>query len=388
MCTRPKKGFPIGLTPDGKTKYAICDHIVEHVEVDTSNNRWLPVTLDEADELRRIGKYVSISTPDCKRIFDWIPIPCGKCDECRLQKSKEWANRLMMEMKYSRAAYFLTLTYNDVHVPKSFSCDPETGEAFPVQTLQKKQVQDWLKRLRKAFAKEYGSPAPFDPENPDTWYDERRVRYYLCGEYGGQTYRPHYHVILFSPPIPDADFKSAPAFTSETGSMGFNSDWLTKTWSDDLGEIGFITYSEVTWKTCAYVARYCLKKRYGAEKEFYTVHNIEPEFSLQSVKPGIGWLYYMEHPDLLQYEYITLGTENDSLKFAPPRYFRKLQERYYGEDARKAQRLALARKRDEALLVNTTLSYEEHMEVRERNIRAKLSQLKRGFEDAPKNAIW
>lgn len=382
MCTRPKKGFPIGLTADGKTDYAICDHAVEFVEVDPRTKRFIAFTADQCDVLRKLGKFTTISTPDCKRIFDWIPIPCGRCDECRIQKSKEWANRLMMEMKYSRCAYFITLTYDELHVPKTFYSDPETGEAFPALTLVKKDVQDWMKRLRKAFASVYGSPAPFSASDPSTWYDERRVRYYLCGEYGSQTFRPHYHVILFSPPIPDADFSAATGRRTETGGMMYNSDWLSRSWSEDGIVKGFVTYSEVTWKTCAYVARYCLKKRYGAESDFYTVHNIEPEFSLQSVKPGIGWQYYMEHPDLLQYEYITLGTEQETLKFAPPRYFRKLQEKYHGEDAKRAERLFRARMRDENLLQHTTLTYEEHMEVRERNIKAKLSQLKRSYEDA------
>lgn len=386
MCTRPKKGFPIGLTPDGKTKYAICDHLVEYVEVDPRANRWTAFSASWADDLRKNGKFTTISTPDCKRIFDWVPIPCGRCDECRLAKSREWANRLVMEMKYAPSAYFLTLTYDNTHAPPSYSVDPGTGDEFPVLTLRKEHVQKWLKRLRKAFSAHYGSPVPFNAEDPSTWYDDRRVRYYLCGEYGSKTFRPHYHVILFSPSIPDADF-TTPKGKTETGNFYYNSEWLNKTWSDEDGLIGYITYSEVNWNTCAYVARYCLKKRYGAESDFYTVHNIEPEFSLQSSRPGIGWQYYMEHPDLLQYEYITLGTEKEGLKFAPPRYFRKLQERYYGEDHRKAERLALARKRDEALLINTTLSYEEHMEVRERNIRAHLSQLKRGFEDAQENVL-
>lgn len=378
MCIRPKKGFPIGLTPDGKTKYAICDHLVEYIKLD-AKGRWSAFTASQVDDLKRHGKFTTISTPDEQRIFDWIPIPCGQCAECKLQRSREWANRLMMEKEQFEYCYFLTLTYDDEHIHRTYYDDPETGELLTSYTLYKRDAQLWLKRLRKAFTCEYGAPVPYDADNPDTWRDPRRVRYYVCGEYGGKTFRPHMHAILFCPKIPG---ENRLVGKSETGGLMYNNSWLDDTWSINGKLIGWITLSEVTWETCAYVARYCLKKRNGAESDFYTVHNVEPEFSLQSNRPGIGAIYYLEHPELLDYEYITLSTPKKGIKFPPPRYFKKLHEKTYGEDPRKAERLALARHRDEHLLDNSTLSYEEYMEQQERIVSRRLSQLKRGFEDA------
>ena len=100
-------------------------------------------------------------------------IPCGQCAECRAQYARNWANRLLLELQYHDSAYFVTLTYDDAHVPRS-----ESKDGFPHLTLDKRDCQLFFKRLRKAF--------------PDD-----NIRYFLAGEYGDQTHRPHYHAIVF-----------------------------------------------------------------------------------------------------------------------------------------------------------------------------------------------
>lgn len=382
MCTRPKKGFPVGLTPEGKTKYKIVGHDIEAIRVLTDGSLLYFTETDIKLAKKEGAKFNEFNSRE-RWIFDWIPLPCGQCPECRLNRSREWANRLMMEMHHSWRAYFLTLTYSDEWYRDNHSTfyeDPETGEVFFNMSLHKSDVQLWLKRLRKAFAAEYGNPWPFRADNPGTWHDDRRVRYYLCGEYGKQTLRPHYHVILFCPPLPDHDNMKFYKRT-ETGNFLYISDWLNRTWSINGMQIGFATVSEVSWEACAYVARYCLKKLHGAEAEFYTVHNLVPEFSLQSTCPGIGAVHYLENPDILDYDFITLPTSDKGLKFAPPRYFRKLREKALGEDPRKAERLQRARERDEHLLDKTTLSYEEYMADLERKVDSRVMQLRRAFED-------
>lgn len=84
----------------------------------------------------------------------------------------------MLELQYHDSSYFVTLTYDDLHVPKSYYPDPETGEAHTSFTLCKRDFQLWMKRLRKKFS-------------------DDKIRFFACGEYGGQTKRPHYHVIVF-----------------------------------------------------------------------------------------------------------------------------------------------------------------------------------------------
>ena len=81
--------------------------------------------------------------------------------------------RNTVELQYSQSAFFCTLTYND-----------ESLLGLPFHATSQLRMplkfhyQRWLKRLRKAL-----QPA--------------KVRYFLCHEYGDESFRPHYHVILY-----------------------------------------------------------------------------------------------------------------------------------------------------------------------------------------------
>lgn len=106
--------------------------------------------------------------------------PCGKCDICSILKRTEWANRILLETIYSVNTIFITLTYNDENLPKDGSVSPEHAVNF-------------IKRLK--------------------YYHEKPLRYYICGEYGEQGFRPHYHAVLFSPdPIEQSSIESAWTF--------------------------------------------------------------------------------------------------------------------------------------------------------------------------------
>lgn len=100
-----------------------------------------------------------------------IPVPCGKCPNCVARRISAWSHRLMMEDKISNSAWFVTLTYDNEHVPI-------TKKKF--MTVKKKHIQDFFKRLR------YYSPKGV------------KIKYYAASEYGSQTMRPHYHIILFN----------------------------------------------------------------------------------------------------------------------------------------------------------------------------------------------
>jgi len=91
---------------------------------------------------------------------------CGRCPACRINRARDWTTRLILELERPGVrAFFLTLTYDNEHLPEGRNLDP-------------KHVRNWLKRFRKPFPKE--------------------VRYFLVGEYGGKFGRPHYHVLLFT----------------------------------------------------------------------------------------------------------------------------------------------------------------------------------------------
>lgn len=200
----------------------------------------------------RTGKSVVVFSPP-SRIGDYrsIHVPCGQCIGCRLDYSKSWALRCVHEAQLHDKNCFLTLTYCDEKVPWS----RKTGE----QTLVKKDLQLFMKRLRKAY--------------PDV-----KIRFFGCGEYGDNTYRPHYHVILFGFDFPDKVFYK----NSSAGFKYYISDSLDSIWSN-----GQCMVADVNYDTCAYVARYCTKKLNGVlGKEKY--EGIEKEFVNMSRKPGIG----------------------------------------------------------------------------------------------------
>ena len=93
-----------------------------------------------------------------------IKIPCGRCVGCRLERSRQWSVRIMHESQLHAENSFITLTYDDAHVPSDYS-------------LRYPDFQKFMKRLRKHT----GLP----------------IRYYMCGEYGETFSRPHFHSCIF-----------------------------------------------------------------------------------------------------------------------------------------------------------------------------------------------
>lgn len=115
------------------------------------------------------------------RDYKIAEVPCGRCPNCIKKRVSAWQFRLEQEQKHSITASFITLTYSDDHLPF-------TEENIPHATLEKSDLQKFLKRLRKECIKSSIQPVP--------------LKYYACGEYGTTTQRPHYHLILFNVPHP------------------------------------------------------------------------------------------------------------------------------------------------------------------------------------------
>lgn len=314
----------------------------------------------------RILKYLDPHYHDS----DCIKLPCGKCVGCRLEYSRQWANRCMLELQYHDSSYFVTLTYDDYHVPKSYYSDPETGEAQVSLTLCKRDWQLFMKRLRFAF--------------PDD-----HIRFFMCGEYGPNTFRPHYHAIIFGLHLTDL----VPWSKSEQGFQYYRSQSLERCWSvkseidtldgetcvTPLASIGYALVGEVTWETCAYTARYIMKKLNGPEAEFYSNFNLQPPFVLMSRKPGIARQYYDEHPDIYDYDFINIKTDKGGRKFRPPRYFDKLFD--VDNPERLAEIKEIRKKQAEAAqfakLSKTTLDEEQYLQVEEDALQSRIASLRR-----------
>lgn len=286
---------------------------------------------------------------------DLISFPCGKCTGCRLDYSRQWADRLMLELQYHDSAYFVTLTYNDEHVPRRvYKVDDDTGEAYESLTLDKRDVQLFMKRLRKAF--------------PDD-----KIRFFLAGEYGPKTFRPHYHAIIFGLHLNDLVPMRK---DSRTGFTYYSSPSLERVWSQlvdrkiEKGSIispytyssmGYVTVCNVTWETCAYTARYVTKKLTGPLAKVYTDFDMTPPFSLMSRKPGIARQYYEDHPEFVDQKNIHIPTQSGGRSIRPPKYFEKLLEEDRPElaEQRAEIRAACTRAAIASKLEQSTKSYTE-----------------------------
>ncbi|AXH75650.1 MAG: replication initiator protein [Microviridae sp.] len=238
---------------------------------------------------RADGK-VSIAFSPTRACFIRLELPCGRCIGCRLERSRQWAVRIMHEAQLHDLNCFITLTYSSENLPVTGS-------------LRKGHFQLFMKRLRKAI-----SP--------------KKVRFYACGEYGDQLSRPHYHAILFGVSFSDLQFHTETA----AGKL-YSSQTL-----EDLWGLGFCTVGSVTFDSAAYVARYCTKKINGPiAKNHYErvdqttgeVVRLQPEFSLMSRRPGIAsdWIEKFQSDVYPSDQVISKG-----FPAKPPRYYDKILE--------------------------------------------------------------
>ncbi len=204
-----------------------------------------------------------------------ISVPCGRCIGCRLERARQWAVRLMHESSMHDECCFITLTYS----PEFY---PETG------SLCVESCQLFLKRLRQRVL-----PA--------------RIRFFLCGEYGDEFGRAHYHAIIFGYGFPDKMSIGCKKDYEE-----FRSDLLDKTWG-----LGFCSIGSVTFDSACYVAKYAVKKVYG-KKAAAHYEGRRPEFLLMSRRPGIGrsWIDKFESDVYPSDEVIVNGRQ-----CRPPRFY-------------------------------------------------------------------
>lgn len=217
-------------------------------------------------------------------------LPCGQCIGCRLERSRQWAIRCMHEASLYDKNCFITLTYDEGHLPFGDS-------------LVYRDFQLFLKRVRRRFS-------------------SARIRFYMCGEYGEEFGRPHFHACLFNFDFPDKVYLRRGA----KGSKLYTSKLLDELWGKGLCSVG-----DVTFESAAYVARYVMKKVTGfRSEEHYQV--VDPltgevfervrEFNHMSLKPGIG------APWLLKFRsdvYPTGKCVVNGRLVKPPKYYDRLE---------------------------------------------------------------
>lgn len=266
-----------------------------------------------------------------------VTVPCGQCVGCRLERSRQWAIRCVHEASLYEDNCFLTLTYNDDHLPKDRSLDVRAFQLF-------------MKRLRK----EHGDG----------------IRFFHCGEYGPRYGRPHYHACIFNFDFADKKLwkitNEVPLYISEN---------LCRLWP-----YGYSTVGAVTFQSAAYVARYIMKKITGdAAASHYEwvddqgeVHQRKPEYTTMSRRPGIGkgWLEKYTS-DVYPGDFVVLN----GTKMRPPKYYDRQYEAAFPADFKKI-RGARVRGAKEHADNNTR----DRLRVREKVTEARLSLLPREVE--------
>jgi len=267
-----------------------------------------------------------------------MPIPCGRCIGCKLERSRQWAVRVMHEASLHLDNSFVSLTYSDEHLP-------ERG------VLVHEHFQKFVRALRKFFG-------------------ARSLSYFMCGEYGETKGRPHYHAALFGVWFPDQVRRKEGA----DGSPLYQSPTLDRLWGKGECLIGAVTF-----ESAAYIARYCTKKLDGdraveyerIDPETGEVYLLPREYMRCSTDPAIGkrWFERFGAEVCASDAVVARGFESK-----PPRYYDKLRERVdpKGFGVVRAARAAGAQS-DEAW----ANSKPSRLQVREAVKKAQFSTLKR-----------
>lgn len=218
-------------------------------------------------------------------------LPCGRCWGCRLERSRQWAVRIMHEAGEHDVNSFLTLTYDDDKV------------LSPVVSLEYRHYQLFMKKLRR----QYGP-----------------VRFFAVGEYGSINGRPHFHSGLFGFWPDDAK----PWRKSGSGHQLYRSGKLERVWNYGNVEVG-----QLTFESAAYMARYCMGKVNGdladdhyraIDAETGEVYQRTPEFARMSLRPGIGADWFARYGARVM-DHDTVIVKGRECK--PPRYYDVLHER-------------------------------------------------------------
>lgn len=174
-----------------------------------------------------------------------IPYGCGQCMPCRISRRRQWTWRQYLESLSHAHSCFVTLTYDDAHLPSNLSLSP-------------RHMQLWLKRIRFSLL-----PV--------------RVRFFGVGEYGHEGRRgwnPHYHLSLFG-------VRSTALLVGATAVSPSDPRRIQHpSWPN-----GYVHVDDFNETTAQYLSGYVVKKLTRPKD---VPDGMVPEFARMSLRPGIG----------------------------------------------------------------------------------------------------
>lgn len=257
----------------------------------------IPIDLKEPIELNN-GTWVS-----------QISVPCGKCVQCIERRKMEWGFRMTNEMENSKTAYFVTLTYNNEHVPitrygiKTLTPHKDITELIKVKGKKRRvrrpsnHLVNFFKKLRVNQERSEITIEHLSNNLKPT----DRIKYYAAAEYGEERGRPHYHAIIFNASLVN----------------------IEKSWT--YGETHIVKANE---HTISYVMKY-LDKHVGKKQDWRKT----PEYNSMSEEVGLEYIVRNKSWHKINIDVLYVTTRK-GIRIPMPRYYR---ERIWDETERKLQ---------------------------------------------------
>lgn len=243
-----------------------------------------------------------------------IPVPCGRCEACYKRKVSAWSFRLMQQSKVSESAYFITLTYDNQHVPispKGFAtldstkyilkeCKRGTHKGRNRKVQYSSHMQLFLKQIRKQHTS--------------------RILYYYAGEYGTKSKRPHYHAIIYNLNLELIFDKKTCNLLRNTMYDG-KTEVTTKYWPHGHVTVGQLTAASVGY-TLKYLSKVCKIGKADWDDRV-------PAYAKMSKNLGLNYLT----PQMIQWHrndlYNRMYCNVDGKKISIPRYYKLKLYQWY-----------------------------------------------------------
>lgn len=283
-----------------------------------------------------------------------LTLACGQCIGCRLERSRQWAVRCMHEKQMHDLSCFATFTYSDDQIPEHHQLVHEHYQGFMKrlrQFVERERIAEIsskrkLTNTTEGFFAHSDKPA-VDKNSPNGEIDQKKclfrfpkskkhkityqhtdIRFYMSGEYGEQTGRPHYHAAIFG-----YDFRDKKYWRTTRGGKLYNSQQANRLWRK-----GNVVIGELTFESAAYIARYITTKVTGTSPEakakskakyettdLNTGEIIErkKEYNRMSLRPAIGATWLEKYKTDVYPQGVVVSRGHKAL---PPRYYDKKLE--------------------------------------------------------------
>ena len=207
---------------------------------------------------------IKTSSSDGRQVYVIDRVPCGHCPNCLANRRDDWCIRLKEEVKAAFTAWAITLTYDQEH---------NDGK------LHKEHPQKWIRAIRDYFG------------------HDKSIRYFIAGEYGDESLRPHYHCLVFN--VPWSSFvlckEDALKFWPYCGEEGCKVDLIDNA-------------------TIRYVSKYVLKR--------YDLEMLGLPYMRPLMSKGIGKAYLSDDRKIYHRESLNNFIIQDGYKSSLPRYYR------------------------------------------------------------------